>query len=86
MIPELVGLPAALARVSEEAGLVLFERNVTLLAGLPYDHLVPRTSSFALGHARRARARGPLRSVVAREDLLLFRRLRSGPGAPGRPR
>jgi hypothetical protein len=86
MIPELVDLPAALARVGKEADLVLFERNLTLLAGLPDDHFVPRTSFFALGHAGRARARGPLRSFVAREDLLVLRRLHSGPGAPGRPR
>ena len=86
MIPELVDLPAPLVRVNEEADLVLFERNLTLLAGLPDDHLVSRTSFFALGHAGRARARGPLRSVVAHEDLLVLRRLHSGPGAPGRPR
>ncbi len=70
---ELIDLPGALARVGEEAGLVLFERNVALLAGLRNDRLVPRTSFFALDQARRARARGLPRSVVAHEDLLAFR-------------
>jgi tRNA G10 N-methylase Trm11 len=70
---ELIDLPGALARVGEDAGLVLFERNVALLAGLRDDRLVPRTSFFALDQARRARARGLPRSVVAHEDLLAFR-------------
>ncbi len=70
---ELVDLPGALVRVGEDAGLVLFERNVALLAGLRGDHLVPRTSFFALDQARRARARGLPRSVIAHEDLLAFR-------------
>lgn len=70
---ELIDLPGALVRVGEDAGLVLFERNVALLAGLRDDHLVSRTSFFALDQARRARARGLPRSVVAHEDLLAFR-------------
>jgi SAM-dependent methyltransferase len=53
---ELVDLPGALARVGEEAGLVLFERNVALLAGLRDDHLVPR-SSFS--PSTRCAGRGP---------------------------
>jgi hypothetical protein len=70
---ELIDLPGAIARVGEEAGLVLFERNVALLAGLRDDHLVPRPSFFALDQVRRARERGVPRSVVAHEDLLCFR-------------
>ncbi len=70
---ELIDLPGAMARVGEDAGLVLFERNVALLAGLRDDRLVPRTSFFALDQTRRARARGLPRSVVAHEDLLAFR-------------
>ena len=69
----LVDLPGAMARAGEQAGLVLYERNIALLAGLRDDHLVPRTSFFALDQARRARARGIPRSVVAHEDLLCFR-------------
>ena len=68
----LVDLPGAMARAGEQAGLVLYERNVALLAALRDDHLVPRTSFFALDQARRARARGVPRSVVAHEDLLVF--------------
>ncbi len=69
----LVDLPGALVRVGEAAGLVLYERNVALLAGLRDDHLVPRTSFFALEQVRKARARGVPRQVIAHEDLLVFR-------------
>jgi SAM-dependent methyltransferase len=71
---ELIDLPGAIARVGEDAGLVLFERNVALLAGLRDDHLIPRPSFFALDQVRRARDRGVPRSVVAHEDLLVWRR------------
>ena len=71
---ELVDLPGLLARVGEQAGLTLFERNVALLAGLRDDQLVPRVSFFALDQVRRARARGVPRSVIAHEDVLVFRR------------
>jgi len=80
---ELVDLPGALARVGEEAGLVLFERNVALLAGIRDDHLVPRASFFAMEQVRKARARGVPRLVTAHEDLLCFR---AAPGAAGDPR
>lgn len=69
----LIDLPGALVRVGEEAGLVLFERNVALLAGLRGDSLVPRSSFFALEQVRKARARGIPRLVTAHEDLLTFR-------------
>jgi modification methylase len=74
----LVDLPGALGRVGEEAGLVLYERNVGLLCGLRYDTLVPRASFFALEQVRKARARGVPRLVTAHEDLIVLRR------APGR--
>ncbi|HVB27143.1 MAG TPA: DNA methyltransferase [Mycobacteriales bacterium] len=70
---ELIDLPGALARTGEQAGLVLFERNVALLCGLREERLVPRVSFFALDQVRRARARGIPRSVIAHEDLLVFR-------------
>ena len=53
---QLIDLPGALVRVGEEAGLVLYERNVALLAGLRDDQLVPRTSFFALEQVRKARS------------------------------
>ena len=77
----LVDLPGAMAQAGEQAGLALYERNIALLAALRDDHLVPRTSFFALDQARRARARGIPRSVVAHEDLLCFR---VGQGTSGR--
>lgn len=70
---QLVDLPGALVRVGEDAGLVLYERNVALLAGLRGDRLVPRTSFFALEQVRKARAAGVPRFVIAHEDLLVFR-------------
>jgi len=61
---ELVDLPGEVGRLAEGAGLVLFERNVALLAGLRGDQLVPRPSFFALDQARRARRRGLPRLVL----------------------
>jgi hypothetical protein len=69
----LVDLPGALVRVGEAAGLVLYERNVALLAALRDDRLVPRCSFFALEQVRKARAKGVPRQVIAHEDLLVFR-------------
>ncbi len=70
---QLIDLPGALVTVGEEAGLVLYERNVALLAALRDDHLVPRSSFFALEQVRKARAGGVARSVTAHEDLLVWR-------------
>ena len=70
---ELVDLPAATRAAGERAGLVLFERNVALLAGLRDDKLVPRASFFALEGARKAHQRGVPRLVIAHEDVLVFR-------------
>lgn len=73
----LVDLPAAVTAAAGQAGLVVFERNVTLLAGLRDERLVPRTSFFHLTQVRQSRARGvPLR-VIAREDVLIFRKAAS---------
>jgi modification methylase len=69
----LVDLPGVLVRVGEAVGLLLYERNVALLAGLRDDRLVPRTSFFALEQVRKARAKGVPRQVIAHEDLLVFR-------------
>jgi modification methylase len=78
---ELVDLPGAVEKVAEAAGLVPYERNVALLAGLRHDHLVPRVSFFALDQVRKARRRGLPRLVVAHEDLLVLR----FSGQKGRP-
>ena len=68
---QLVDLPGALVRVGEAAGLVLYERNVALLAALRDDRLVPRASFFALEQVRKARhRRAPF--VMAHEDLLTW--------------
>jgi hypothetical protein len=70
----LVDLPGALVGVGEAAGLVLYERNVALLAAVRDDRLVPRASFFALEQARKSRQRGVPQFVVAHEDLLILRR------------
>jgi modification methylase len=75
---QLIDLPGALVRVGEESGLVLYERNVALLAGLRDDRLVPRTSFFALEAVRKARQRGVPRLAIAHEDFLVFRAPASG--------
>jgi modification methylase len=68
-----VDFPGALGRVGEEAGLVLYERNVALLAGVGDEAFIPRVSFFALDQVRRARAKGIPRLVQAHEDLLVWR-------------
>ncbi len=70
---QLIDLPGALVSVGEDAGLVLYERNVALLTALRDDTLVPRSSFFALEQVRKARAAGVPRSVTAHEDLLVWR-------------
>jgi modification methylase len=75
---ELFDLPGAIGRTGEEAGLVLFERNVALLAGLRGDTLVPRASFFALEQARKPRPHGVPRLVIAHEDVLVFRKVEGG--------
>ncbi|MHB8330761.1 MAG: TRM11 family SAM-dependent methyltransferase [Candidatus Dormibacteria bacterium] len=74
---QLVDLPGALVRVGEASGLVLYERNVALLAGLRDERLVPRSSFFALEQVRKARAAGVPRLVTAHEDFLVFRLART---------
>jgi modification methylase len=70
----LIDLPSSVAAVGDQVGLVPFERNVALLAGLRGDELVPRTSFFQLTQVRKAReAAMPLR-VIAHEDVLVFRK------------
>jgi hypothetical protein len=70
----LVDLPGAIGGLADPAGLDLFERNVALLAGLRSEDLIPRSSFFALEHARKSRARGDFpRLVIAHEDVLIFR-------------
>ncbi len=71
---ELVDLPAAVLRCGDAAGLVPYERNIALLAGLREDRLVPRASFFALDQVRRARRAGRPLQVIAHEDVLVFRR------------
>ncbi len=70
----LIDLPGNLASVGERVGLVLFERNVALLAALRDGGLVPRPSFFALERARKALAQGTPQLVIAHEDVLVFRK------------
>lgn len=68
----LFDFPGALEQAAEQAGLVLVERAVALLAGLRGERLVPRASFFALDNTRKARAAGLPVHVIAHEDVLAF--------------
>jgi hypothetical protein len=68
----LFDFPGALEQAAGQAGLVLVERAVALLAGLRDERLVPRASFFALDNARKARAAGLPVHVIAHEDVLVF--------------
>lgn len=68
----LVDFPSALQQAAAQAGLVLVERAVALLAGLRGERLVPRASFFALDNTRKARAAGLPVHVIAHEDVLVF--------------
>jgi tRNA G10 N-methylase Trm11 len=71
---ELVDLPAAVLACGRAAGLLPYERNVALLAGLRDDRLVPRVSFFQIDHVRKARAAGMPLLAIAHEDLLVLRK------------
>ena len=71
---ELVDLPAAVFACGSAAGLLPYERNVALLAGLRDDRLVPRVSFFQIDHVRKARAAGMPLLAIAHEDLLVLRK------------
>jgi modification methylase len=72
---ELVDLPAAVLSCGKAAGLLPYERNVTLLAGLRDENLVPRVSFFQLEQVRKARAGGIPLLAIAHEDLLVLRKV-----------
>lgn len=87
----LIDPPAAVTEVAHCAGLVLFERNVALLAALRDDRLVPRSSCFQLDRVRRARHGGIPRRVIAHEDVPSLSsggagECRQRPRSPGPPR
>jgi modification methylase len=71
---ELVDLPSAVFACGKAAGLVPYERNVALLAGLRGDGLVPRVSFFQIAQVRKARAAGTPLLAIAHEDLLVLRK------------
>lgn len=71
---ELLDFPGELERIAEDAGLILYERNVALLAGLRGEGLVSRASFFQLHEVRKARRRGVPRLLIAHEDVLVLRR------------
>jgi SAM-dependent methyltransferase len=81
----LLDLPGALVEVAVGAGFDLYERNVALLAALDGDGFRARASFFQLHEARRARAGGEARFVIAHEDVLVFRaaKPRRSPGGGG---
>ncbi len=68
----LIDLPTAVFDCGRAAGLIPYERNVALLAGLRDGQIIPRASFFALQQAQRARRNGTPRLVIAHEDLLVL--------------
>jgi modification methylase len=70
----LVDLPGLVATCGAEAGLVPYERNVALLAGLREDQLVRRTSFFQQDRVGKARAGGLPLLAIAHEDLIVLRK------------
>ncbi|MGH9078599.1 MAG: TRM11 family SAM-dependent methyltransferase [Acidimicrobiales bacterium] len=74
---ELVDLPAAVLACGRAAGLLPYERNVALLAGLRGSALVPRVSFFQLEQVRKARVAGTPLLAIAHEDLLVMRKAKA---------
>jgi SAM-dependent methyltransferase len=71
----LVDLPGRLTcAITDQTELMLFERNIALLAAVRDDTLVARGSFFQLNQVRKGRTRGLPRHLLAHEDLLVFRR------------
>lgn len=71
---DLIDLPSHLHDAATSVGCEPVERCVALLAAVREDRLVHRASMFALIAARRARADGIPVSVLAHEDVLVFRK------------
>lgn len=58
----------------EDAGLLYWQRVISLLATVRDSELVMRPSFWQMLHARRHRAKGDRTQVVAHEDALVFRK------------
>jgi tRNA G10 N-methylase Trm11 len=78
---ELVDLPGQLEQLADDAGLELYDRLVALLCRLRGAELVPRPSFFQM-QQQRTRAI-PRMLLIAHEDVLVLRKQRGSPGAPG---
>lgn len=68
----LVDFPGLVVAAAAEAGLVLMERCVALMAAWRNGSLLARPSFFALNNARAATADGHPTAVVVHEDVLVF--------------
>jgi hypothetical protein len=75
----LVDLPGAIITSGVAAGLQPVQRCVALLAAVRNGRLAPRHSFYQLTLVREARRSGVPLHLIAREDLLVLRRL----GSPG---
>lgn len=58
----------------EDAGLIYWQRVISLLATVRDSELVMRPSFWQTLHARRRREKGDRTQVVAHEDVLVFRK------------
>ncbi len=70
----LMALPWQTITLCEQAGFHLYQHNVAVLAAVRGAELAPRASFWQLLHLRRARTQGEPLSLVAHEDVLIFRR------------
>jgi len=69
---ELVDFPSMVTAAARDAGLVLAERNVALLAGVRDGRLVARASFFALHNLRHGHHSAGVRHVRVHEDVLVL--------------
>lgn len=69
----------------QAAGLLYWQRIISLLATLRGGELVMRPSFWQTLHARRRRAQGERTLVVAHEDVLVFRKPPGAAAERGRP-
>jgi len=81
---ELVDLPGLVIAAGRQAGLVLAERCVALLAAWRGGRLFSRPSFFALDNARRSAVAGRPVAVVVHEDVCVFTRPQRTTRAGGR--
>ena len=70
----LIDIPGDVINAAHTAGFMLDERLVCLLGRVDTGRLIPHASFFQVHAVRQARRAGTPLSVIAHEDLLIFRK------------